>query len=99
MILAQELADEGEIAIPKGYRIGYLEQHIEFSRQTVLEECCLALSEDEKYDHYKAESILMGLGFSKEDMSKDPGSFSGGYQVRINLAKALLGNPEYASFR
>jgi ATP-binding cassette subfamily F protein 3 len=93
MILAQETADEGEIAIPKGYRIGYLEQHIEFSKPTVLEECCLALSEDEKYDHYKAESILMGLGFSKEDMSKDPASFSGGYQVRINLAKALLGNP------
>ncbi|TNE97336.1 MAG: ABC-F family ATP-binding cassette domain-containing protein [Deltaproteobacteria bacterium] len=93
MILAQESADEGEISIPKGYRIGYLEQHIAFTKTSVLEECCLALAEDEKYDHYKAESILMGLGFSKEDMGKDPGSFSGGYQVRINLAKALLGNP------
>lgn len=93
MILGQELADSGEIAIPKSYKIGYLEQHIEFTSSTVLEECCKALSEDEKYDHYKAESILMGLGFTSDDMGKDPASFSGGYQVRINLAKALLGNP------
>ena len=36
MILAQESADEGEISIPKGYRIGYLEQHIAFTKTSVL---------------------------------------------------------------
>src|SRR5690606_8595024 len=29
----------------------------------------------------------------EEDFHKDPHSFSGGYQVRINLTKALLQNP------
>jgi ATP-binding cassette subfamily F protein 3 len=33
------------------------------------------------------------LGFSKEDLEKDPLSFSGGYQIRINLAKLLITEP------
>ncbi len=93
MILGEVLPDEGNIVIPKSYKIGYLEQHIEFSKKTVLEECSTALSEEDQYNFYLAESILMGLGFKDEDFDKDPNSFSGGYQIRINLAKALLGRP------
>ncbi|ATH06787.1 ABC transporter ATP-binding protein [Halobacteriovorax marinus] len=85
--------DGGSINIPKSYKIGYLRQHLEFSRPTVLEECIESLSEEEKFDHYKAEKILSGLGFSEEDMQKEPASFSGGYQIRINLTKCLLEAP------
>ncbi|WP_417336235.1 ABC-F family ATP-binding cassette domain-containing protein [Halobacteriovorax marinus] len=85
--------DGGSINIPKSYKIGYLRQHLEFSRPTVLEECIQSLSEEEKFDHYKAEKILSGLGFSEEDMQKEPASFSGGYQIRINLTKCLLEAP------
>ena len=49
----------------------------------------LALGEDDKYNIYKAEKILFGLGFSESDLEKAPKSFSGGYQIRINLAKLL----------
>ena len=93
IILGEITSDAGEVIIPKGYKIGALDQHINFTKPTVLEECCQVLSEDEQYDWWKAEKILFGLGFSEEDLEKDPNSFSGGYQVRINLTKALVQNP------
>jgi ATP-binding cassette subfamily F protein 3 len=93
LIMGEEHPDSGIIGIPKGYKIGALEQHLKFTQKTALEEVATALSEDEIYDHWKAEKILSGLGFSEPDMEKAPESFSGGYQIRINLAKLLVQNP------
>ena len=42
----------------------------------------------------RTESILRGLGFSTEDFTRDCGEFSGGWQMRIALAKLLLQEPE-----
>ena len=39
------------------------------------------------------ETILLGLGFSSEDFTKDCQSFSGGWLMRLMLAKLLLANP------
>ena len=93
MILGNEKYDSGTLSCPKGYRIGALEQHIHFTQPTVLKECIEALPTEKQWDHYKAEIILSGLGFSKKDFKKDPTTFSGGFQVRINLCKALLADP------
>ncbi len=93
LILGEEHADSGDINFPKGYKIGALKQYFNFSEKTLLEETALALNEDDKYNIYKAEKILFGLGFTQEDLDKDPKSFSGGYQIRINLAKLLLTEP------
>lgn len=93
MILGQEEIDGGELTRPKGYKVGTLEQHIRFTKPTLLEECIDALPADKQWDHYKAEIILSGLGFTEADFLKDPSTFSGGFQVRINLCKALLGSP------
>lgn len=41
-----------------------------------------------------AESVLLGLGFSHEDLSRQTEEFSGGWQMRIALAKALMQNPD-----
>lgn len=41
-----------------------------------------------------AESVLLGLGFSREDFEKNTEEFSGGWQMRIALAKALMQNPD-----
>ncbi|MCI1209424.1 MAG: ABC-F family ATP-binding cassette domain-containing protein [Treponema sp.] len=41
-----------------------------------------------------AESVLLGLGFSREDFEKRTEEFSGGWQMRIALAKALMQNPD-----
>lgn len=41
----------------------------------------------------KIEKILTGLGFYEKDFERDTSEFSGGWQMRIALAKLLLNNP------
>ena len=41
----------------------------------------------------RIERILLGMGFSESDFERDTGEFSGGWQMRIALAKLLLQNP------
>lgn len=93
LILGQEEPDSGEIIVPRNYRIGHLEQHLHFTQPTILEETALGLPEEEVHSIYKAEAILFGLGFSLADLDKTPGEFSGGFQIRINLAKLLISDP------
>ena len=40
----------------------------------------------------RTESILRGLGFKDRDFDRDCGEFSGGWQMRIALAKLLPGS-------
>ncbi|HSQ78399.1 MAG TPA: ABC-F family ATP-binding cassette domain-containing protein, partial [Nitrospirota bacterium] len=95
MILGEEHQDSGTITVPSGYTIGHLSQHIHFTEDTVLKEACLALpvNEDHIDESYKAEAILHGLGFTNDDFGRPPSSLSGGYQVRLNLAKVLVSEP------
>jgi ATP-binding cassette subfamily F protein 3 len=94
MILDKENPDSGSIIIPKNYRIGYVSQSLEFSNDTILSEAISALPETEKDYHWKAEKILAGLGFNPTEFQRHPKAFSGGYQVRLNLAKALISEPD-----
>ncbi len=96
MITGQERPDSGVIGIPNNYRIGHLSQHLNFTEDSVLKEGCLGLrpSEDGRDESYKVEAILMGLGFSKADFVRHPLDLSGGYQVRLNLAKLLVSRPD-----
>ena len=41
-----------------------------------------------------AESVLLGLGFSRSDFDRDTAEFSGGWQMRIALAKVLMQGPD-----
>lgn len=41
-----------------------------------------------------AESVLIGLGFSRSDFERKTEEFSGGWQMRIALAKSLMQNPD-----
>ena len=86
--------DSGVILVPKNYRIGYVQQEMAFDKATVLEECMKGLPPNEQEAHWKAEKILMGLGFSIPDFDRGPFEFSGGYQVRLNLAKVLVSEPD-----
>jgi ATP-binding cassette subfamily F protein 3 len=52
--------------------------------------------EDSGYYRREADiaMVLEGLGFSPEDLDRDTGEFSGGWQMRIALAKILLERPD-----
>ncbi len=95
MITGEAKPDAGVISIPNNYTIGYLSQHLMFSEDSILKEACIGLkpSDDGIDESYKAESILMGLGFSVEDFARHPLDLSGGYQVRLNLARLLVSEP------
>jgi ATP-binding cassette subfamily F protein 3 len=43
----------------------------------------------------QVEKILMGLGFTEEDFHRNTSEFSGGWLMRIALAKLLLRRPTY----
>ena len=42
----------------------------------------------------RIESVLGGLGFQRDDFQRDCGEFSGGWQMRIAMAKLFLQEPE-----
>jgi ATP-binding cassette subfamily F protein 3 len=42
----------------------------------------------------QVQRILQGLGFTPEDMSRKMSEFSGGWKMRVELAKLLLASPE-----
>lgn len=94
LLAGEEQLDRGNIVMPKGYRLGVLQQHIRFTQPTILQEAALGLREEEKDCLYKAERLLFGLGFSEEAMETSPHLLSGGYQLRIQLAKVLLAEPD-----
>ncbi|NJB84588.1 ATP-binding cassette subfamily F protein 3 [Lewinella marina] len=43
----------------------------------------------------EAERVLKGLGFEQKDFRRQTTEFSGGWQMRIELAKMLLQRPDY----
>lgn len=94
IIIGDEHQDEGSVVMPNNYRLGYVKQHLNFTEDTVLKEGILGLREHEKDQHWKVEKLLDGLGFSREDFSRSPDDFSGGYQVRLNLVKVLVSEPD-----
>ena len=42
----------------------------------------------------RAEKVLLGLGFERDDLARPLSTFSGGWQMRVELAKLLLQLPE-----
>lgn len=94
MITGEVEFDSGEIQIPKNYRIGYLKQHLDFKYDTIIDEVASILPKEESDNKWKAEKVLFGLGFSKDDLQKNPSVFSGGYKIRLNLAKILLSDAD-----
>lgn len=91
LMAGQETPDKGNISLPKGYRLGILQQHIRFSKPTVIDEAGQVLPDEELH---KAYSLLDGLGFDDAQLDESPDRLSGGYQLRLQLAKVLLSEPD-----
>lgn len=93
ILTGKESPDQGIITLKKNYTIGALSQHIHFTHSTVIDEAASALRSEDSDKIYQAEKILFGLGFKEADMDKSPSSLSGGYQLRLHLAKVLISEP------
>ncbi len=93
--------EKGKVNVPKNLIVGYLPQELSYDLQekTAVDETVKALKHNlgpgeviESYK-YKAEKILMGLGFSIQMMNEKAVNLSGGWKMRIELAKILLMEP------
>lgn len=120
-MLCGELGTEnGELRIPKAWRIVAVAQEVEASDRAAIEyvidgdshlrnlqhqlaqneksengarvaELHSALEEAGVYEiEARAATILAGLGFSQAQLRQPVSAFSGGWQMRLNLAQALL---------
>ena len=99
------LLEEADTAFQFGYdmqaeidRIGdELSLHPERASDLAERQASLIAALDESGWHRRraqAEAVLSGLGFSREDFAKRTEAFSGGWQMRIALAKVLMQNPD-----
>lgn len=99
------LKEEADKAFEWGYEIQrkadslgeLLKSNPENSEKLAVEHSEL-LSELENSGWYRrevlAEQVLIGLGFERSDFAKRTEEFSGGWQMRIALAKALMCGPD-----
>ena len=85
--LQRELEEIGDALKDSSQKSGpLLERHHEITTQ--LEESGWYRREAQ------AEQVLLGLGFSRGDLDRQTQEFSGGWQMRIALAKALMQHPD-----
>lgn len=99
MIQGTESPELGSVDVSHGYILGWLDQHWRIQHKTVLEEATPILESPDPdnpdpYPEWKVEKMLLGLGFLIDDMQRDPKDFSGGFQMRIQLCRLLLSEPD-----
>jgi ATP-binding cassette subfamily F protein 3 len=101
-VLAEVLAGAGEVS-GIGRRMRHIEQELEEAADD--EELAELMDEYGRLQHRfeamggygleaEARRILAGLGFADADMTRDIGEFSGGWMMRVALARLLLQNPD-----
>lgn len=113
-------ADQGQIVVPAGLTLAWVEQELPALDRSALEfvvdgdqalrklERSIEQAENEgdgvrsaelyaqleTIDGYRAKArgarLLKGLGFTEADLEKPVRDFSGGWQMRLNLARALM---------
>lgn len=88
----------GVVARPREMTVGYLPQVMEVSdTRTLEEETALAfrgMHVEEWTMKADMDKTLIGLGFRREDFTRPTSEFSGGWRMRVELAKILLQKPD-----
>lgn len=120
LLLQQLVPDQGELYLPKNWRVAHMAQEVAASEQSALDyvldghqefrriqkaieqaeaaqqdlELATLHGEFELIHGYQVaqlgQTMLAGLGFKQEQMSLPVSAFSGGWRMRLNLAKALI---------
>lgn len=101
VICGKLCSEKGKVDTPKNLVLGYLSQELNYNllENTVVDEAAKVLKQSLDSDEvlesykYKAEKILMGLGFSVAMLNEKAANLSGGWKMRIELAKLLLKDP------
>ena len=88
----------GVVARMKDMTVGYLPQvMLTTDSRTLEEEAMLAfegMDTEEWARRAELDKTLIGLGFRREDFTRPTSEFSGGWRMRIELAKILLRKPD-----
>ena len=94
LILGREEPDGGTITLRTGVAFGYLPQETaEFHGGKVLDEVVGTEIVDSTRSP-KAKKILIGLGFKQTDFERPVSELSGGWQMRIAIARLLVDEPD-----
>lgn len=96
IVAGDETADGGSVVLPKRYTVGHVAQHLRFEGGSVLEEAESALrpNADGWVETHRAEAVLSGLGFDDDLCARHPDVLSGGFRMRLALARVLLAEPD-----
>ena len=85
----------GRISRETDMTIGYLPQVMLFTdNRTLREEVMTVAHEDEARFVAEMDRTVIGLGFERKDFDRPCSEFSGGWRMRIELAKILLRHPD-----
>ena len=93
----------GRIARENGMTIGYLPQVMLFQDDRTLREEVMSIRNDGTTDSIQNDEArfiaemdrtIIGLGFERKDFERPCSEFSGGWRMRIELAKILLRRPD-----
>lgn len=99
MLLGELQPDMGDFSLTSNINIAYVEQEISDESQNIVKYVLEShpIYANEMYDlkeYYQlepnAKKLLINLGFSQEELELPLSNFSGGWQMRVNLAKALF---------
>ena len=95
MIAGEETPTSGHISKDTDLRIGYLPQQMIHNEGTTLrEEVDTVRDKQDPKSVGQMERVLIGLGFERTDFDRPCNEFSGGWRMRIELAKILLQQPD-----
>ncbi|MBI2915788.1 MAG: ABC-F family ATP-binding cassette domain-containing protein, partial [Elusimicrobia bacterium] len=95
MLLGEEEPDGGEIQFKSGILTGYLPQeNAPLVETTILEEALSHHADPDGKVTAKAKTILMGLGFKITDFDRKVNTLSGGWAMRVAMARLLIQEPD-----
>ena len=96
LIAGEYTPTSGTIAKDNDLTIGYLPQVMLHKDGNTLQEEVMAVFQGEDQARFIAEMdrTIIGLGFERKDFGRPCTEFSGGWRMRIELAKILLQHPD-----